>query len=51
MKKSDFLIDFDDHRTSFIERVLVWLTITCMIVGTISEVLQGIEAGRTMGWW
>lgn len=51
MKKSDFLLDFDDNRTSFIERVLVWLTVACMLVGTTSEVLQGIEAGRTMGWW
>lgn len=38
--KNPWALDLDDHRTSTIERALVWIVIGCAIIGTISEAIQ-----------
>jgi len=40
MLKTDWDLDFNDNRTSLIEKVLVYLGITCMLVGTMCEIIQ-----------
>ena len=42
--KQDFKLDFDDHRTSLLEKILVYVGITCMIVSTVAEIIQAIQA-------
>ena len=38
----EYDIDFNDGRTSWLERLLVWFTVVCMLTATISEVIQGL---------
>jgi len=47
-KHSPWALDFDDHRTSLIERALVYLGILCMLISTISEVIQGLQAWQAL---
>lgn len=43
-----YRVDLNDGYTSLIERIMLWLGIACMLVATISEVIQGIQALRQM---
>ncbi len=45
-KHSPWVLDFDDHRTSMVERVLVYAGVACMVVSTVSEVIQAIMVLR-----
>ena len=38
----EYDLDFNDGRTSLAEKVIVYVTIICMLVATISEVIQGL---------
>jgi len=40
MLKTDWDLDFNDNRTSLIEKVLVYLGIACVFIGTICEIIQ-----------
>lgn len=44
MRKEDFKLDFDDNKTSFLERCLLWTSIVLILISTIAEVLQVIIA-------
>lgn len=46
--ESPWALDFDDHRTSLIEQALVYIGVTCMIISTIAEVIQAIQAWQVM---
>ena len=41
---SKFKLDFDDHRTSILEKILVWIGISCMIISTVAEIIQAYQA-------
>jgi hypothetical protein len=43
---SPWALDFDDHRTSLVERILVYVGFACVIIGTVSEVVQAVEVLR-----
>jgi len=42
MLKTDWDLDFNDNRTSLIEKVLVYLGISCMLISTICEIIQAV---------
>ena len=46
--KNDFKLDFDDHRTSLIEKILVYLGISCMLISTVAEVIQAVQAWQVL---
>lgn len=40
MSKGDFDLDFNDARTSLIERVLVYVAFFCVVISTICDIIQ-----------
>lgn len=48
MAKRDWVLDFDDHRTSRIEKVLAWVLAICVIVSTGAEVIQALQAWQVL---
>lgn len=46
--KNPFKLDLDDHVTTFIERVLVYLGVSCMVISTIAEVIQAYQAWQML---
>ena len=43
---SEFTLDLDDHRTSRLEKVLVWVAVVCTVLSGIGAVVQVVEAFR-----
>lgn len=40
LNRDDFKLDFDDRRTSFVERLIVYVLVTC---GILSATFEGIQ--------
>ena len=46
--KNPFKLDLDDHVTSFIEKFLVYLGVSCMVISTIAECIQAYAAWQVI---
>lgn len=44
-------LDFDDGRTSGLERTLVWVAVICSIVGAIGALAEVYQGLHTAGVW
>lgn len=47
-RKSDWKLDLNDNRTSFIERFLVYASFVLLFIATTAEVIQAIDAIRNL---